>query len=73
MIDPLDIRESFLNCYLIGHVALAIGLHDVLASAGGARIVVGSSVGHVNIVSDAAATGHLPDQCRAGCGAGLHR
>jgi hypothetical protein len=28
MIDPLNIRESLLNCYLIGHVALAIGLHD---------------------------------------------
>jgi NAD(P)-dependent dehydrogenase (short-subunit alcohol dehydrogenase family) len=32
----------------LGHFALAVGLHDALASAGGARVVVLSSVGHVN-------------------------
>ncbi len=32
----------------LGHFALAIGLHDALAAAGGARIVSVSSVGHVN-------------------------
>jgi NAD(P)-dependent dehydrogenase (short-subunit alcohol dehydrogenase family) len=32
----------------LGHFGLATGLHDALAAAGGARIVVVSSVGHVN-------------------------
>jgi NAD(P)-dependent dehydrogenase (short-subunit alcohol dehydrogenase family) len=33
----------------LGHVALTLGLHDALAAAsGGARVVVVSSVGHVN-------------------------
>jgi NAD(P)-dependent dehydrogenase (short-subunit alcohol dehydrogenase family) len=32
----------------LGHFALAIGLHDALAAAGGARVVSVSSVGHVN-------------------------
>ncbi len=32
----------------LGHFALTTGLHDALASAGGARVVVVSSVGHVN-------------------------
>jgi NAD(P)-dependent dehydrogenase (short-subunit alcohol dehydrogenase family) len=32
----------------LGHFALAVGLHDSLTSAGGARVVVVSSVGHVN-------------------------
>ncbi|GIG18143.1 oxidoreductase [Catellatospora methionotrophica] len=32
----------------LGHFALAVGLHDALAAAGGARIVAVSSVGHVN-------------------------
>ncbi|MFJ8009919.1 SDR family NAD(P)-dependent oxidoreductase [Streptomyces fagopyri] len=32
----------------LGHFALAIGLHDALAAAGDARVVVLSSVGHVN-------------------------
>ncbi|MET0496027.1 MAG: SDR family NAD(P)-dependent oxidoreductase [Actinoplanes sp.] len=32
----------------LGHFALALGLHDALAAAGGARIVSVSSVGHVN-------------------------
>ena len=32
----------------LGHFALATGLHDALAAAGGARVVVVSSVGHVN-------------------------
>jgi NAD(P)-dependent dehydrogenase (short-subunit alcohol dehydrogenase family) len=32
----------------LGHFALAVGLHDALAQAGHARIVVVSSVGHVN-------------------------
>jgi hypothetical protein len=31
-----------------GHVALAVGLHEALAAAGGARIVAVSSVGIVN-------------------------
>ncbi|GAA4263130.1 SDR family NAD(P)-dependent oxidoreductase [Dactylosporangium darangshiense] len=32
----------------LGHFALATGLHDALAAAGGARIVAVSSVGHIN-------------------------
>jgi NAD(P)-dependent dehydrogenase (short-subunit alcohol dehydrogenase family) len=32
----------------LGHFALTVGLHDALASAGDARVVVVSSVGHVN-------------------------
>jgi NAD(P)-dependent dehydrogenase (short-subunit alcohol dehydrogenase family) len=32
----------------LGHFALATGLHDALAAAGGARVVMVSSVGHVN-------------------------
>jgi NAD(P)-dependent dehydrogenase (short-subunit alcohol dehydrogenase family) len=32
----------------LGHFALATGLHDALAAAGDARVVVVSSVGHVN-------------------------
>jgi len=32
----------------LGHFALAVGLHDALAAADGARVVVLSSVGHVN-------------------------
>ncbi|HEY2672921.1 MAG TPA: SDR family NAD(P)-dependent oxidoreductase [Rugosimonospora sp.] len=32
----------------LGHFALALGLHDALASAGSARIVSVSSVGHIN-------------------------
>ena len=32
----------------LGHFHLAIGLHDALATVGGARVVVVSSVGHVN-------------------------
>jgi NAD(P)-dependent dehydrogenase (short-subunit alcohol dehydrogenase family) len=32
----------------LGHFALATGLHDALASAGAARVVMVSSVGHVN-------------------------
>lgn len=32
----------------LGHFALATGLHNALASAGGARVVAVSSVGHVN-------------------------
>ncbi|MEV7323930.1 SDR family NAD(P)-dependent oxidoreductase [Streptomyces sp. NPDC093970] len=32
----------------LGHFALTAGLHDALAAAGGARVVVVSSVGHVN-------------------------
>jgi NAD(P)-dependent dehydrogenase (short-subunit alcohol dehydrogenase family) len=32
----------------LGHFALTTGLHDALAAAGGARVVVVSSVGHVN-------------------------
>ncbi|GIH16234.1 SDR family NAD(P)-dependent oxidoreductase [Rugosimonospora africana] len=32
----------------LGHFALATGLHDALATAGGARIVSVSSVGHIN-------------------------
>jgi NAD(P)-dependent dehydrogenase (short-subunit alcohol dehydrogenase family) len=32
----------------LGHFALTVGLHDALAAAGGARVVVVSSVGHVN-------------------------
>ena len=32
----------------LGHFALAAGLHDALAAAGGARIVSVSSVGHIN-------------------------
>ncbi|MEV0890752.1 SDR family NAD(P)-dependent oxidoreductase [Promicromonospora sp. NPDC050262] len=32
----------------LGHFALAVGLHGALAAAGGARVVVLSSVGHVN-------------------------
>lgn len=32
----------------LGHFALATGLHDALAAAGHARVVVVSSVGHVN-------------------------
>jgi NAD(P)-dependent dehydrogenase (short-subunit alcohol dehydrogenase family) len=32
----------------LGHFALTTGLHDALASAGNARVVVVSSVGHVN-------------------------
>jgi NAD(P)-dependent dehydrogenase (short-subunit alcohol dehydrogenase family) len=32
----------------LGHFALATGLHDALAAAGGARVVVVSSVGHIN-------------------------
>jgi NAD(P)-dependent dehydrogenase (short-subunit alcohol dehydrogenase family) len=32
----------------LGHFALTTGLHDALATAGGARVVVVSSVGHLN-------------------------
>jgi NAD(P)-dependent dehydrogenase (short-subunit alcohol dehydrogenase family) len=32
----------------LGHFALSVGLHDALAAAGDARVVVLSSVGHVN-------------------------
>ncbi|GAA4569230.1 SDR family NAD(P)-dependent oxidoreductase [Planotetraspora kaengkrachanensis] len=32
----------------LGHFALALGLHDALAAAGHARVVVVSSVGHIN-------------------------
>jgi NAD(P)-dependent dehydrogenase (short-subunit alcohol dehydrogenase family) len=32
----------------LGHLALATGLHDALAAAGHARVVVVSSVGHIN-------------------------
>ncbi|MET9496958.1 SDR family NAD(P)-dependent oxidoreductase [Streptomyces sp. NPDC006552] len=32
----------------LGHFALVVGLHDTLAAAGGARVAVVSSVGHVN-------------------------
>lgn len=32
----------------LGHFALTLGLHDALAAAGNARVVVLSSVGHVN-------------------------
>lgn len=32
----------------LGHFALTVGLHDALAAAGDARVVVVSSVGHVN-------------------------
>jgi len=32
----------------LGHFALTVGLHDALAAAGHARVVVVSSVGHVN-------------------------
>ncbi|GAB2869849.1 SDR family NAD(P)-dependent oxidoreductase [Actinoallomurus bryophytorum] len=32
----------------LGHFALTTGLHDALSAAGGARVVVVSSVGHVN-------------------------
>ena len=32
----------------LGHFALATGLHDALAAAGDARVVVVSSVGHIN-------------------------
>ncbi|KUN80952.1 oxidoreductase [Streptomyces bungoensis] len=32
----------------LGHFALTVGLHDALAAAGDARVVVLSSVGHVN-------------------------
>ncbi|GIM94434.1 SDR family NAD(P)-dependent oxidoreductase [Paractinoplanes toevensis] len=32
----------------LGHFALALGLHDALAAAGNARVVVVSSVGHIN-------------------------
>ena len=32
----------------LGHFALSIGLHGALAAAGGARVVVVSSIGHVN-------------------------
>jgi NAD(P)-dependent dehydrogenase (short-subunit alcohol dehydrogenase family) len=32
----------------LGHFALTTGLHEALAAAGGARVVVVSSVGHVN-------------------------
>lgn len=32
----------------LGHFALTVGLHDALKDAGGARVVVLSSVGHVN-------------------------
>ncbi|MFE3162557.1 SDR family NAD(P)-dependent oxidoreductase [Streptomyces sp. NPDC059224] len=32
----------------LGHFALAVGLHDALTAAGDARVVVVSSVGHVN-------------------------
>jgi len=32
----------------LGHFALATGLHDALAAAAGARVVVVSSVGHIN-------------------------
>jgi NAD(P)-dependent dehydrogenase (short-subunit alcohol dehydrogenase family) len=32
----------------LGHFALATGLHDALAAADGARVVVVSSVGHIN-------------------------
>ncbi|MFI6071391.1 SDR family NAD(P)-dependent oxidoreductase [Actinoplanes sp. NPDC051343] len=32
----------------LGHLQLSLGLHEALAAAGGARVVVVSSVGHIN-------------------------
>ncbi|MEV0457599.1 SDR family NAD(P)-dependent oxidoreductase [Catellatospora methionotrophica] len=40
--------EAQLATNHLGHFALAVGLHDALAAAGGARIVAVSSIGHVN-------------------------
>jgi NAD(P)-dependent dehydrogenase (short-subunit alcohol dehydrogenase family) len=48
----------------LGHFALITGLHDVLAQAGHARVVVVSSVGHVNgevLFDDLAFTSHPYD------------
>ncbi|WP_326836512.1 SDR family NAD(P)-dependent oxidoreductase [Amycolatopsis rhabdoformis] len=46
----------------LGHFQLATGLHDALAAAGGARVVVVSSVGHVNgeVLFDDVSFGHTP-------------
>jgi NAD(P)-dependent dehydrogenase (short-subunit alcohol dehydrogenase family) len=46
----------------LGHAALALGLHGALAAAGRARVVVVSSVGHVNADVDLADPGfeHQP-------------
>jgi NAD(P)-dependent dehydrogenase (short-subunit alcohol dehydrogenase family) len=41
-------REMQFAVNHLGHFALTTGLHDALAEAGGARVVVVSSVGHVN-------------------------
>jgi NAD(P)-dependent dehydrogenase (short-subunit alcohol dehydrogenase family) len=41
-------REMQFAVNHLGHFALATGLHDALAAADGARVVVVSSVGHVN-------------------------
>jgi NAD(P)-dependent dehydrogenase (short-subunit alcohol dehydrogenase family) len=44
----LEGRELQFATNHLGHFALTVGLHDALAAAGGARVVVLSSVGHVN-------------------------
>jgi NAD(P)-dependent dehydrogenase (short-subunit alcohol dehydrogenase family) len=41
-------REMQFATNHLGHFALALGLHEALAAAGGARIVAVSSVGHIN-------------------------
>ena len=41
-------RELQLATNHLGHFALTVGLHDALEAAGNARVVVVSSVGHVN-------------------------
>ncbi|WP_431246124.1 SDR family NAD(P)-dependent oxidoreductase [Leifsonia xyli] len=43
-----DGRELQFATNHLGHFALTVGLHDALAAAGDARVVVVSSVGHVN-------------------------
>ena len=43
-----DGRELQFATNHLGHFALTVGLHDALAAAGGARVVVLSSVGHTN-------------------------
>lgn len=43
-----DGRELQFATNHLGHFALTVGLHDALAAAGDARVVVLSSVGHVN-------------------------
>ncbi|MEU7763985.1 SDR family NAD(P)-dependent oxidoreductase [Nocardia sp. NPDC049190] len=43
-----DGRELQFATNHLGHFALTVGLHDALAAAGHARVVVLSSVGHVN-------------------------